>query len=115
VNRFGYGNGYYSGYGGRTQTYITKRPPSVSRPVLSGYNNRNNSNRLGNTILKAFSPNNSDNSYGNNNTYSNQNKTSTNTYSSPERVYTPSSPSSSSGSSSSGGGGVSRPARNGGN
>lgn len=112
----GYGNSYYPGGGGyfKGQSYITKRPPSVSRPSLSGYSNRNyNNNNLGNTILKAISPSSSNaNSYSN----SNNNNNTSNTYTAPERTYTPSSSSSSSGSSSSGSSGsgaVSRPARSG--
>jgi hypothetical protein len=118
-SRFGYGGGYYSGYGGKAMPgYISKRPASVSRPALSGYSNRNynNSNRLGNTILKAFTPSNNNNGYENNSSYNNTNRTSSNnnTYSSPERTYSPSSSGSSgSGSSGSSGGGVSRPARGG--
>ncbi len=123
--RRGYGNGYgYSaynpGYYSKTPVYITKRPAEVSRPSLNGYNNRsyNNRNSLGNTIMKAFTPSNSENSYNNSNnsrTYSGN--TTERTYSAPERTYTPPASSSSSGSSSSGssGGGVTRPARNGGN
>lgn len=120
---YGYGNYYGYGYGGsyypggyfKGQTYITKRPPSVSRPTLSGYSNRNYNNNnynLGNTILKAISPSSSNA----NNSYSNTNSNNNNTYTAPERTYTPSSSGSSSSSSSSSSGssgGVSRPARNG--
>ncbi len=124
--RNGYGNGYGyggynsgSGYYSKTPVYITKRPADVSRPALDGYNNRNYNNRnsLGNTIMKAFTPSESNYNNSNTRTYSGNNTSSTErTYSAPERTYTPpASNSSSSSSSSSSGGGVSRPARNGGN
>ena len=113
------------GYSPYTNVYITKYPkkaaPSVNRPTLSGYNNRNynNSNNtarpgLGNAIKRALTT-------PQNNGYNNRNANANNTYkapertSVPERTYTPSSSgSSSSGSSSSGssGGGVTRPPRN---
>lgn len=103
----GYGSYGYSPY---TNVYISKYPTklsqSVNRPSLNGYSNRNylntnsNYNRqgLGNSIRKAFSPN-QNNIYSNRNINTNNNN---NTYRAPERSYTPSS----SGSSSSGGGGV---------
>jgi len=115
-NSFGYGGYGYSPY---TNVYISKYPTrllqnSVNRPSLGGYSNRNynninpNYNRqgLGNSIRRAFSPN--DNNYSNRNINSHND-----TYRAPERSYTPSS----SGSSSIGGGGgmhsggVSRPPR----
>lgn len=102
------------GYSPYSNVYISKYPvklsSSVNRPALSGYSNRtyNNSNAiynrqgLGNSIKRAFTPN------ENNNIYSNRsinNNNSNNTYRAPERSYTPSS---SSGSSA---GSVSRPSR----
>ncbi|MBA4139171.1 MAG: hypothetical protein H0X70_01500 [Segetibacter sp.] len=121
-SRYGY-NGYGSGSFSKPPVYISKRPVEVSRPELNSYNNRsyNNRNSLGNTIMKAFTPSNSESGYSNSNsrTYSGNNTSSSSerTYSAPERTYTPSSSSGSSSNSSSGssGGGVSRPARNGGN
>ena len=108
---FGYGYGYNTLPGGyfKNQTFITKRPPSVSRPELNGYNNRNYDNdNLGTRIIKAIVPSNTG--------YDNSNRNSNNTYSAPERTYNPpasSSSGSSSSSSSSSGGAVSRPARTG--
>lgn len=115
--RYGYPS-YYGSYGGKTQTYITKRPPNVSRPSLNGYNNRsyNNNNNIGNTLMKVFTPSSSNSGYSNTNTRS-SGSNSNSTYTAPERTYTPSSSASSSSSSSSSsgssGGGVSRPARGG--
>ncbi|GEO08537.1 hypothetical protein [Segetibacter aerophilus] len=130
---FGYYNRYNNiglyypqyGYNSYGSSYISKNParvisPSVSRPNLNGYrnglynNSNSNTNRsnqgVGNTLKRVFSANENARSYSNENN--------TNTYSAPQRTYTPSSSSSSSssssGSSSSGsssGGGVSRPPR----
>lgn len=119
---FGYGYGLgYGGYNPYSNIYISKNPvrmrSNVNRPSLGGYSNRNylnanpNANRqgLGNSIRRAFTPNENTN-YSNRNINTNNNN---NTYRAPERSYTPSSSSSSSGSSSGGArsGGVSRPSR----
>lgn len=130
-NGYGLGLGYYMGsyypqyvygYNPYGSSYISKYPtraasPSVNRPNLNSYrnglyNNRNynNSNAnqgIGNTMKKVFSSNENYRTYNNTNT-------NTNSYSSPQRSYSPSSSSSSSGSSSSGSSGssgVSRPPR----
>lgn len=118
-----YGGGYYPslgyGYIPYSNVYISKYPTrmssSVNRPVLSGYSNRNynninqNYNRqgLGNSIRRAFSPN--ENVYSNRNINTNNN----NTYRAPERTYTPSSSGSSmsTGGGARSSGGVSRPPR----
>lgn len=97
--------GAYSGYGGYSpysNFYISKTPTRIStnvgRPNLNAYrngiynNSNNNRQGLGGNVIRAFTPN---DSYNNTNRSSN-----TNTYSAPQRTY---SPPASSGSSSSGG------------
>jgi hypothetical protein len=125
----GFGGSYYApgyfnpqygfGYNPYRPVYITKNPtrsqsPSVNRPNLNSYrnglynnnNSRNNNNQgFGNTLKRVFTPNENSSGYNNRNT-------NTNTYSAPERSYTPSSSSGSSSSGSSGSSsGVSRPPR----
>lgn len=113
--QLGYSSSYNNGY--LSNSYISKYPAkssfNVNRPALNAYRNGNYNNTngtyrqgLGNSIRRAFSPNENNNVYSNRNINTNLNNN-INTYQAPARSYTPSS----SGGSSSGGSAISRPAR----